>query len=75
MQAQVRDYGHEAHMAAKARWEQLEDALCAEESGEVEPEWPEDMLSHYCGCEDCVIRELLHAAWPFLKLAALEEGP
>ena len=72
MQEGVRDYGYEAHRAAIKRWEELEEARYAEESGEVEPEWPEDMLSHYCGCEDCVVRELLHAAWPFLRLAALE---
>jgi len=68
----MRDYGHEAHQAAVQRWEQLHDALYAEECGE-EPEWPEDMTAPYDGCEDCIVREILTAAWPFLRLAALEE--
>jgi len=68
-----RDYGHEAHQAAKARWQQLDEALYVENSGE-EPEWPEDMTFPYDGCEDCVIREILHAAWPFLEPAAQEEA-
>jgi hypothetical protein len=29
----------------------------------------------YCGCDTCVVREVLDAAWPFLKQIALMEGP
>lgn len=68
----TRDYGYEAHRAAMQRWEALEAALSAEEVGE-EPEWPEDMFAPYDGCDDCVVREILHAAWPLLQLAAQEE--
>ena len=65
------DYGYEAHRAAKERWQQLHEALSIEESG-GEPDWPEDMVAPYDGCEDCVIREILTAAWPFLQLAQEE---
>lgn len=29
----------------------------------------------YCGCDTCTVREVLDAAWPFLKELALMEGP
>lgn len=29
----------------------------------------------YCGCDTCIVREVLDAAWPFLKEIALMEGP
>jgi len=66
-----RDYGYEAHQTAKARWQQLDEALYVDEYG-GEPEWPEDLVAPYDGCEDCVVREILHAAWPILVLAAQE---
>jgi hypothetical protein len=29
----------------------------------------------FCGCEDCMVREVLHAAWPHLLAEAKQAGP
>lgn len=76
------DHGQEAQRAAEAHLEALDMALEAEyqidvdqatdeREGHPEVEWP-DSAGPYCGCQTCVIRETLWAAWPHLRQAALE---
>jgi hypothetical protein len=65
-----RDYGFEAQAAAEAHLVACHEALHAEE--EVEEYVDSPASAPFCGCETCEVREVLFAAWPFLKLAALE---
>lgn len=54
----------EEHLTACWQWLDSED-----------DDGPElDMAGPFCGCETCLVRETLHAAWPFLKRLALEEA-
>lgn len=71
-----KDWGQVVHRV-------VEDHLMAaqmtlwEESGEDEPETPVDvdLAAPFCGCDTCVVREVLHAAMPYAPLlAALEQG-
>jgi hypothetical protein len=64
------DHGHEAQKAAEAHLEALDECLFLEGQGD-EPDWPES-AGPYCGCQTCIVREALHAAWPHLRQAALE---
>lgn len=69
MTAVEHDYGLAAQQAA-------EEHLQAIYEYEETPEWgyPEGdhpAVGPWCGCETCVVREVLHAAWPHLKAAAL----
>lgn len=67
-----RDYGREAHEAAQKHLDAINAAEYAEDSEEL-PDYPEDMAGPWDGCETCVIREVLHAAWPILLEAAKEQ--
>lgn len=66
------DHGHEAQKAAEAHLELLDECLFRENDQE-EPEWP-DSAGPYCGCQTCIVREVLWAGWPHLRLAALEDA-
>lgn len=63
------DYGYEAQQAAEdhlnlcEEWQQWEDG---EEEGEAEPEKGNPAIGPYCGCTTCMIREILHVAWPII---------
>ena len=63
-----RDYGLEAQRAAE---EHL--SLC------LEAEWDEEVddpsSAPFCGCLTCIVREVLHAAWPVLEQAFTDEYP
>ena len=63
-----RDYGHEAQQAAEER---LETIWEAEESDDDSAYDDIDMAGPFCGCTTCIVREVLHAAWPILREAAL----
>lgn len=63
------DYGLLAQKAAEAHLAELEGCLWEEGEG-GNPQWPA-MAGPYCGCETCMIRETLFAAWPHLRDAAL----
>jgi len=74
-----RDFGAEAHAAAAAHYEACLAAYMHEENdgyydeypeGDA-PEYPEDMAGPFCDCETCMIREVLHAAWPILEEGAV----
>lgn len=32
------------------------------------------MAAPFCGCTRCVVREILDAAWPYLRLAAIVDA-
>lgn len=64
------DYGHMAQAAAEKHLGELEECLSVE-SGGGEADWPET-AGPYCGCETCIIREVLWAAWPYMRMAAQE---
>jgi hypothetical protein len=61
--------------AAEARLAYCGEVLFAEENDE-EPGPPgedQEPCAPYCGCDTCIVREVLDAAWPYmLELARLE---
>lgn len=63
-----RDFFQEAHDAAEKHL-----AICNAIEWEELDQEPEGFTQAgpYCGCETCMIRETLHAAWPLLREAAL----
>lgn len=61
------DLGYQAHLAAVARIEALH-AAEFEDGPEVE-----EAFAPYCGCLDCMVREALDAAWPFMAQLAITE--
>ena len=42
----------------------------ADEPGPGRPEWSE-ISAPFCGCDTCIVREVIDAAWPYLKQLAL----
>ncbi len=69
------DHGYLAHQAAVRRLNALDDVLDAEleEYEQATASLDPPLLAPYCGCQDCVVREALTAAWPHLLAAAREE--
>lgn len=67
---------YEAQRVAEERIDKL---AAYEEECECLPveEWPEHppAIAPYCGCQTCVVREVLAAAWPIMRQAALEGAP
>lgn len=62
------DVGYLAHHAAERHLAACHDALWAwseREDGEPEPESPAS--APFCGCDTCVVREVLYAAWPIYE--------
>ena len=67
-----------AQRAAEIRLAAASDMLFHDEEGEPDgqdhPEWDE-ISAPYCGCDTCIVREVIDAAWPYLKrLAAVVES-
>jgi hypothetical protein len=62
------DYGQDAHQAAIAHLAACFEALDAEEAGESVDS---PASAPFCACEDCVVREVLHAAFPILQAGIL----
>lgn len=48
-----------AHRAAIERLEEAVGYMCDENEGS-------NLSASFCGCDDCYVRECLHAAWPHL---------
>lgn len=61
------DVGLEAHRAAVAHLNACWEALSAEEAGR--PDVISPASEPFDGCQDCEVREVLHAAWPILSAA------
>jgi hypothetical protein len=63
-----------AQKAAEHRLAVANEMLWADEEGEREdvdrPEWDE-LAGPFCGCDTCIVREILDAAWPHLQTLAL----
>ena len=55
------DWGYEAQKAAEKHMEAVWDAHYAWEEGDETAESPAS--APFCGCETCVVREILHAGW------------
>lgn len=49
-------------------WDETDD------DGRDRPEW-DDISAPYCGCDTCIVREVIDAAWPYLKQLALVVEP
>lgn len=66
---------HEAEKAAQQAAEQrlfdVNDRF-GREMDDDETAWDDfDGVAPYCGCDTCLVREILSAAWPHLERAAL----
>jgi len=51
--------------AAEAHLAKADELLWEEEQGVVS-ENDADLAGPYCGCQTCIVREVLWAAWPFM---------
>lgn len=73
-QLSTRDYGYEAQQAAEKHLAAIQAAEeAAEELGDDLVNWP-DTAGPWCGgCDTCMVRETLFAAWPILLEAARAE--
>lgn len=65
------DLEFEAQRAAEARLNAANEWMWMEEDGEFaglhdEAKDGPELAGPYCGCDTCTVREVLHAAWPFL---------
>lgn len=66
---ELRDWGLEAHDAAINHLDQC-DAWLAYFDNEDEEERPagqDPASAPYCGCQTCLVREVLYAAWPIIE--------
>lgn len=69
------DLGVVAQRAAEARLRDVTDRYWAEQDGEDESAWDGfDGIAPYCGCDTCLVREVLFAAWPHMLEAAKLEA-
>lgn len=58
-----------AQRAAERRLADANELLWEDETGEVEKADTE-LAGPYCGCDTCLVREVLDAAWPYLYYLA-----
>ena len=71
---EVEDLAQKAQRAAEARLADVTDRFWADEEG-AEDAWDGwDGTAPYCGCETCLVREILTGAWPMLLEAAKLEA-
>lgn len=72
-----RDYGYEAQQAAEAHLALCWEAFYSQEDdgegddGDEPSESP--AIGPFCGCETCVTREILYAAWPLMEASVRAE--
>ena len=72
-----RDWGNEAHQAGIRRldlceaWQYYNEG--GQDDGELPPDTPDPSCAPFCGCETCVVREVLDAAWPIM-VEAMRSG-
>lgn len=64
------DWGYEAQQVAEAHLSACHEALFAEQDADDCSMIPESPASApFCGCDTCVVREVLYAAWPVFERA------
>lgn len=64
----------QAQRAAEEHLAACQEALYAEEDyGDTDVAAGSPAIAPFCGCDTCVVREILHAAWPFMLELAREE--
>jgi hypothetical protein len=68
------DLAYKAQQAAEARMRDVTDRFWAEEEGDDEAWAGFDAIAPYCGCDTCLVREVLYGAWPHLLEAARLEA-
>lgn len=70
----ILDLQRKAQHAGEERLEACNSMLWHDEEGYDadgdHPEWDE-IAGPYCGCNTCIVREILDAAWPYLREIAL----
>jgi hypothetical protein len=59
--------GWAAHQAAQQHLTKVWEALYAQEEAEDGEDIDSPAFGPFCGCETCVIRETLAAAWPVIE--------
>ena len=70
----MRDFELEAQKAAEAHLAACTEAMFAwEEAGEVDESIVSPAIAPFCGCDTCVVREVLYAAWPIMEQGVLEK--
>lgn len=67
---QARAEAHlDACIAAEDEW------AFHDQSDDDDVEWPHSpAVAPFCGCTTCVVREVLHAAWPLMIEHAMQEA-
>lgn len=66
------DWGHVAHQQAQTHLNECFDALDEADFGDGEAGWPVT-AGPFCGCVTCIVREVLHVAFPILRTGILRE--
>lgn len=66
------DYGLLAHQDAIAHLSGCWDAL-VELDDDPDATVTDPASGPFCGCDTCIVREVLYAAWPIMRSAAREE--
>ena len=69
---EIEDYGLAAQRVAEAHLAACSEGLYAEEEGESS-DFESPASAPFCGCETCVVREVLYAAWPIIADAVRAE--
>ena len=68
----LNDLLHKAHHTAEKHLDECYEAL-VDETFEVEEAVESPAFAPFCGCNTCVVREVLTVAYPILRQAAVEE--
>lgn len=68
----IEDVGTEIQRKAEEHLMKCQEQLFAEEEG-IDPECEVETLAPYCGCETCIVREVLGVAWDSLVEVANSE--
>lgn len=67
------DYGALAQRAAEAHLAACWEALGAAEESDDPDDWPPSpAVAPFCGCDTCVVREVLFVAWDIIEVAVRE---
>ena len=73
-----RDWGYHAQKVAAAHLDACNEWQAyyeegGKEGGNPPPRVPDPAIGPYCGCDTCIVRETLAAAWPVIE-AAIRSG-